>query len=137
MLVNAGISPTCFTKESSEVEGVKVASGQNHGNNVDGGGADGRKHFEEDDATIMITMVVYGLTKPEQLTENLVARPYMVVNGETYYGQPWARSMFDAALAVKNNGYDGCDDKTKAYVDEIINTVLENSNDIEFDYGEL
>ncbi|MBO4950326.1 MAG: hypothetical protein J6E38_04835 [Clostridia bacterium] len=137
MLVNAGISPTCFTKESSKVEGVKVASGQNYGYEIVEEGDDGRKHFFTNDETIMITMVVYGLTKPEQLTENLVARPYMVVGGETYYGQPWARSMFDAALAVKNNDYIGCDDETKAYVDEIINTVLENSNDIEFDYGEL
>ena len=52
--------------------------------------------------------------------EEFVVRPYMVIDGTTYYGKPFARSMYSAAVAVRDAGYTGCDDNTKTYVDEII-----------------
>ncbi len=135
MLVNAGISPTCFTKDSK----VAKASGKNYGYQDTGDEDADRKHFDEPGDFVLITMVVYGLKGADQFKENLVARPYMVVDGETYYGQPWSRSMFDTALSIKNGNYAACNDDQDLidYVNDIINTVLENSNDIEFDYGEL
>ena len=80
-------------------------------------------YFEENDETLIITAVVYGLA-PKNYKGELLVRPYIVVDGVTYYGKPWQRSMYDTAVALREAGYPDCDDTTKAYVDEIINNAV-------------
>ena len=121
LLEEAGVSPYAFTKET--VLRKPVIVGKNYGSGVTGGGDDGRKHFEENDETLIITAVVYGL-KPANYKGELLVRPYIVVDGVTYYGKPWQRSMYDTAVALRDKGYPDCDDTTKAYVDEIINNAV-------------
>lgn len=120
LLEEAGVSPYAFTKETVLSKPVKV--GKNYGFQSTGDKDADRKHLEEDDETLIITAVVYGL-KPANYKNELLVRPYIVVDGVTYYGNPWQRSMYDTAVAIRDKGYPNCDDTTKAYVDEIISNA--------------
>jgi len=138
VLQNAGIRATSLTKESFGGDPKKVIVGKNYGFQSTGDDDADRKHFDQTDENIIITAVIYGV--PEKYYGYaFTVRPYIVYDGVTYYGKPWSRSMFDTALSIKNDGYEACagDQDLIDYVNDIINTVLENSNDIEFDYGEL
>ncbi|MBE6681170.1 MAG: hypothetical protein E7600_02645 [Ruminococcaceae bacterium] len=121
LLEEAGVSPYAFTKET--VLRKPVIVGKNYGFQNTGDKDADRKHFDEDDETLIITAVVYGL-KPANYKGELLVRPYIVVDGVTYYGKPWQRSMYDTAVALREAGYPDCDDTTKAYVDEIINNAI-------------
>jgi len=121
LLEEAGVSPYAFTKET--VLRKPVIVGKNYGFQNTGDKDADRKHFDEDDETLIITAVVYGLA-PKNYKNDLLVRPYIVVDGVTYYGKPWKRSMYDTAVALKEAGYPDCDDTTKAYVDEIINNAV-------------
>ena len=107
-----GISYATFTKDSD----VKIISGANYNASVTG---DTRKHLAEDSDTITITAVVTSVAA-KYYREEFVVRPYIVIDGKTHYGDPFVRSYYSAAEAIKNNGYAGCNENTKAYVDEII-----------------
>ena len=118
-LEDAGIAKACFTKDSS----VKsIISGKNFGYEYDPDEDDGRKHFEETDENIVMTVVIYGVPA-KYYNENFVVRPYIVYDGTTYYGVPYTRSIAEAAVAVRDAGYVGCDDELKAYIEEIIANI--------------
>ncbi|MBO4950325.1 MAG: hypothetical protein J6E38_04830 [Clostridia bacterium] len=117
LLEKAGLCPYAFTKDS--VLDKPVIVGQNYGYQQTGDEDADRKHLEEDDTHVVITAVVYGL-KPANYKNEILMRPYIVVDGVTYYGKPWQRSVYDTACALRDNGYPHCDDETKAYIDQII-----------------
>ena len=117
----------CFTKDSP----VKaIVGGQNYTSET----PNIRKHFEENDDKVMITVVLTGL-KPAHYAEVIVARPYIVIDGKTYYGEPWERSIYETAVALRDKGYPGLDgdsdyngESLKDYVDGIIDAVESGSN---------
>ena len=124
-LTDKGISTACFTKESP----VTIVGGKNYTSSE----PDVRKHFSEDDNNIMITAVLTGL-KPKYYAEIIVARPYIVIDGKTYYGEPWERSIYDTAVALRDKEYPGLEgdsdyngDSLKEYIDGIISYVESNS----------
>ncbi len=118
LLEEAGVSPYAFTKDT--VLSKSVIVGKNYGFQSTGDVDADRRHFEEDDTNVIITAVVYGL-KPANYKSELLVRPYVVIDGETYYGKPWSRSMYDTAVAIKEgDDFESFDDTAKAYVQSII-----------------
>lgn len=121
----AGINSACFTA-SSPVK--SIIGGKNYGFEAKDDNGDGvidedemRKHFAEDAENIIITAVITGV--PEKYyREEFVVRPYIVIDGTTYYGKPFTKSVFDAATSAAANDYAACqgDSDLIAYVDEII-----------------
>lgn len=124
VLEAAGIKATSLTKESFGGASNKVIVGKNYDSSVD---ADERKHCFEDGSDVMITAVIYGVPEKYYRYEFTV-RPYIVIDGKTYYGKPFSRSIYDTAVAVRDAGYVGCDGDTDLinYIDTIIaNTPAE------------
>lgn len=77
------------------------------------------KVFGTDDVNTYITAVLYNI--PEKHYETtLVARPFTVVDGVTYYGFPVERSICEVAEALRDGGYAGCSNDQKAYIMNIL-----------------
>ena len=75
--------------------------------------------FGTDDVNTYITAVLYNI--PEKHYETtLVARPFTVVDGVTYYGFPVERSICEVAEALRDGGYAGCSNDQKAYIMNIL-----------------
>lgn len=67
---------------------------------------------------VYFTAVMTGVPETEYQTK-LVVRPYAVMNGKVFYGNVVEKSLYEAALEVKNSeGYE-----ENSFVENIINTV--------------
>lgn len=77
------------------------------------------KVFGTDDTNTFITVVAYNIPEAHYET-TLVARPYTVVDGETYYGYPIERSICEVAEAIRDGGYSGCTNDQKDYIMSIL-----------------
>lgn len=109
MLEAKEINPYDFTRESDV---TKV-----YAYNKDTDGTD--KVFAADDINTYVTAVLYNIPENHYKT-TLVARPFTVVDGVTYYGFPIERSICDVAEAVRDSGYSGCNNDQKTYIMSIL-----------------
>ena len=85
--------------------------------NKDTDGTD--KVFNTDDVNTYITAVLYNIPEAHYQT-TLVARPFTVVDGVTYYGYPIERSICDVAEAIRDGGYAGCSNDQIIYINKIL-----------------
>lgn len=96
-----------------DTEGVAKVSAYNK--DTDGT----NKIFGRDDTNTYITAVLYNIPVAHYET-TLVARPFTVVDGVTYYGYPIERSICDVAEAVRDGGYAGCTNDQITYIMSIL-----------------
>ena len=113
LLKNASVDKNDFTHESD----VKKVEGKNYdkANNVD-------KIFETQDNYSFFTAVIYNIPE-QQYKENIVVRPFALVDGKYVYGDAMVRNIYDVAQQLKDaNGADYA-----TYKDAIDNILAEKA----------
>ena len=113
----------------ADVDTGAVLSGYALGNGYD-------KAFNtEDDNNWIISAVMYNIKITEgNVKTNIVCRPFYKV-GDTYiYGETMKATLYDVATVIAEGEYLGCSDELRAYVDEIIAAV---PDDTEIELGEV
>lgn len=103
-------------------------------------GVDSKKFFEETDEAKIFTAVLYfseneadGLPAARKLGEELVARPFVKVDGEIHYGDAVTKSIFQYILdAYKENGelWNSFSYEVQEYYLSILDKVDTDTNDI-------
>ena len=115
--------------------GVKFAKGYGREN-----GEDIKRFYEETDEAKIFTAVLYfseneadGLPEARKLGEELVARPFVKVGDEIYYGDAVTKSIFQYILdAYKENGelWNSFSYEVQEYYLSILDKVDTDTNDI-------
>ena len=116
-LSSAGITNAAFTYEAATEKSVAVLRGVNYGE-----GRVEALNFNEDSVNVYFTAMLYNI--PDNMYEDkLVARPFAVVDGITYYGAPLSRSVYDVAKSLRDGGFSGCTAAQQTYIQRVIDKV--------------
>lgn len=112
-----GIANADFTIENADAKGLNYRKGYAYG-----GGVTTPIIFNEDDTTVYFTAVLYGI--PDNMYNDiLIARPFTVIDGTTYYGEVTSASVNSIVTKIAEGGYVGLTDAQKEYIKNIYDNM--------------
>lgn len=113
----ASLTNDTFTIENADAKSLNYRKGYAYGN-----GVTTPIIYNEDDTSVYFTAVLYGI--PENMYNDvLVARPFTVVDGTTYYGDAVSATVNEIATKIAEGGYAGLTEAQKTYIKNIYDNI--------------
>ncbi len=85
-------------------------------------GVDLKSFYDETDDLKTFTAVIYNLPSGME-ADVIVSRPFVKLDGEYFYGEPAAKSIYEVAVAIREGGYEGLGDYAIGKINAIIAAV--------------